>query len=330
MAFYHGKNAKFWVDGWEMTNYFNDFQMMAKAGTAETTVFGKGAKTFIGGLKEGTITGKGYFDPTATSGPDAVLSAALGRNTNAVGTFVPSALSTGSVQGTPCVTFYAALTDYNVSAPVTGVVATNFSAQADSGLSTGIILWDPTAAAATSSLTGFGKPTNLTYSAGIGTGTLTATGSTAAFPPSGALIVTPTSPTSTNAGWYLYTGISGNTFTGVTTVIAITGTPVVIAAGNLDNGTGAVSSTNGLVAVLHVLTLTGSTPTITIATLQHSADGVTWADLASFNGGGTITAVGGYNALVQAGTTTINPFLRAYVTTAATTTTTFGISAARQ
>ena len=35
--------------------------MAAKAGVAETTVFGAGAKTYIGGLKEGTVSAKGYF-----------------------------------------------------------------------------------------------------------------------------------------------------------------------------------------------------------------------------------------------------------------------------
>jgi hypothetical protein len=86
---------------------------------------------------------------------------------------------------------------------------------------------------------------------------------------------------------------------------------------------------------MHVLTLTGTgTPGFSVAKLQHSADGITWADLTTgtnaFNGGSAITAVGGYTAFVPFGTT-INPYIRSVVTTQGTTiSTTFGISAARQ
>lgn len=254
MGFTHGKNARLWVDQYELTAYFSEFTMGAKAGVAETTVFGRGAKTYIGGLKEGQISGKGFFD-ASSSANDPEMTAALGRATNMAVTFSPTGLVAA---GTRAIIAYAAETDYSVTTPVAGVVANTFTAQADSGLSTGVILYDPTTA-------------------------LTVTSTT------------------TNGG-----GINDRSVASPLT------------------------TSNGLVANLHVLTLTGTgTPSVTVK-LQHSDDNATYVDLATFNSGSTITAVGAYSALVAYGTT-INRFLRSVITTAGTTvSTTALISAARQ
>ena len=48
MAFTHGKKGRLWIDGLELTSYFNDFTLAAKAGIAETTVYGLVAKNFTG------------------------------------------------------------------------------------------------------------------------------------------------------------------------------------------------------------------------------------------------------------------------------------------
>lgn len=138
MAFTHGKNAQFalrdvggtWRD---MTAYTSEVALPGKAGIAETTVFGRGAKTFIGGLLEGQLTMKGFFDPTTTSGPDAVLSGLLGSQPakgltvvaqvtaqSNYGQFIlcPSGSSAGVAALGDIV-----LTDYSITAPVGGVVA---------------------------------------------------------------------------------------------------------------------------------------------------------------------------------------------------------------
>ena len=143
MPFVHGKRARLWIDQYEMTGFFNDFTMAAKAGIAETTVYGRGAKTYIGGLKEGQISAKGFYGADTTDIQDPELSAALGRNQNMIITFSESGLT---VPGTPAVASYAAEVDYSVTAPVTGVVAFTMTAQADSGLSSGVILNDPSVA----------------------------------------------------------------------------------------------------------------------------------------------------------------------------------------
>ena len=55
-------------------------------------------------------------------------------------TFSPNGLT---AIGTRMVAAYIAETDYSITAPVTGVVATTMSGQADAGLATGVCLFDP-------------------------------------------------------------------------------------------------------------------------------------------------------------------------------------------
>jgi hypothetical protein len=144
MAFVHGKKAQFalrdvnnvWRD---LTSYTSEVTLPAKAGIAETTVFGRGAKTYIGGLLEGTMTMKGFFDPTVTSGPDVVLSGLLGSQPT-TGLTVVGAVTTQSNYGqailfpSGVLTGIGAIvdvviTDYQISAPVSGVVAFNATFQ---------------------------------------------------------------------------------------------------------------------------------------------------------------------------------------------------------
>lgn len=144
MAFTHGKNAQFILrdvtNTWrDMSSYVSEVTVPAKAGVAETTVYGRGAKTYIGGLLEGTLTVKGFFDPTATSGPDVVFAGLLGSQPTTGLTVVAQVTAqsnygqvilfpSGSTTGIGMIADIV-VTDYQVSAPVSGVVAFNATFQ---------------------------------------------------------------------------------------------------------------------------------------------------------------------------------------------------------
>lgn len=143
MAFVHGKNSVFMlrdaINTWrDMTPYVSEVTLPGKAGIAETTVFGRGAKTYIGGLLEGQLTMKGFFDPTATFGPDAVLSGLLGTQpsvgltavaqvttTSNYGQFLlfPAGIGTAASSALPVLLGDIVLTDYSISDPVSNVVS---------------------------------------------------------------------------------------------------------------------------------------------------------------------------------------------------------------
>jgi len=163
MAFVHGKNSVFFLrdagNTWQdMTPYVSEVTLPGKAGVAETSVFGRGAKTYIGGLLEGQLTVKGFFDATATTGPDAILSGLLGTQPNKgltsvaqvttqsnYGQFIlcPSGLVSTGIAALGDVV----LTDYSLTDPVSGVVsytatfnlsgATAASSTMNSGTTTG-------------------------------------------------------------------------------------------------------------------------------------------------------------------------------------------------
>ncbi len=138
MAFVHGKNAQFALrdtsNTWrDMTAFTSEVTVPGKSGLADTTVFGKGAKTWINGLMEGTLTVKGFWDPTTTTGPDAVFAGLLGTQATTgltvvaqvtaqsnYGQFIlcPAGSTTGLAVLGDCV-----LADYQVLAPVANVVS---------------------------------------------------------------------------------------------------------------------------------------------------------------------------------------------------------------
>lgn len=86
------------------------------------------------------------------------------------------------------------------------------------------------------------------------------------------------------------------------------------ATGNATSVDETASSTNGGAAHLHVITATGTTPSLTVK-LQHSTDNSVWADLLTFT---AATAVTKERLAVSAGTT-INRYVRAQWTISGTT-----------
>lgn len=357
MAFTHGKNARLWIDQWELTSYFNEFTMAAKAGVADATVFGKGAKSYIGGLKEGTISAKGFYDAGASAN-DQELAQALGRQTNMNVSLTPTGKTAAGTRG---IIAYAAETDYSIMNPVDNVVAVSFSAQADSGLSTGVFLYDPTTPAITtavsSAATGNGKATTTLLVAS--NGGVIATIATWANPAPGSLAVTSTTGFSATGGTALvvtagpvgvayiaYTSIDATHLLGCTFIGGTGGAATVATGANVDMGlidAGGVTTSTGLVCNFHVLTLTGTGANGTLVpVLQHSADAHTWVDLIggassyafatpTFN---TVTVPAGPGACVGLvpANVTINPYLRLTLTTTIGTTfsTTFLATMARQ
>lgn len=78
MAFVHGKGTAVTLDSKDLSVYSNNVQFNRSADSHETTTFGKVAKTYASGLKDGTATVQGIYDDTAATGPGAVFRPLLG------------------------------------------------------------------------------------------------------------------------------------------------------------------------------------------------------------------------------------------------------------
>jgi len=148
VAFKHGKNTRVLFNGSDLSCYFRDVSASRSVETAETTSFcTDGAKTYIVGLEDGTISASGMFDGDA-SAVDAVLAATLGADASDVISVFPEGLSIGKVSMSAGVK----RTSYEVASPVGDVVSASMEAQADGGIDRGVTLAG--AAAVTASGTG--------------------------------------------------------------------------------------------------------------------------------------------------------------------------------
>jgi predicted secreted protein len=121
MAFRHGKNAVFKVDNssaslTDISTYCDSVQLPRSIATAETTTFGVtgGAKTYITGLSDSTVSISGKWD----SALDAVLAGVVGQDTLLNWNYGPGGSTTGYVKFTGS----AILTKYSVDSPVGDVV----------------------------------------------------------------------------------------------------------------------------------------------------------------------------------------------------------------
>lgn len=137
MAFIHGKDAAVIHGTTPLTSYLNDGSVSQDIETAETTAFGVagGAKTYITGLRDATLSASGLFDGVA-SAVDDVLSASIGSDTLAPVLFAQSGIAAGN----RAFILQAKTTSYEVSAPVGDVVSVSYDAQADGGADDALLL----------------------------------------------------------------------------------------------------------------------------------------------------------------------------------------------
>jgi hypothetical protein len=135
MPFIHGRNAAVLHGAYNLSSFLNDGSVATDSETAETTAFGNSAKTYISGLKDGTVSASGMFDGSA-SAIDEVLQASLGSDTLSPVLFAMAGLTAGN----RCRLLQAKTTSYEVSSPVGDVVSVSYDAQSDGGIDAGVIL----------------------------------------------------------------------------------------------------------------------------------------------------------------------------------------------
>lgn len=137
MAFIHGKSVSVLHGIYDLSAFLNEASTARQVDTAETTTFGAsgGGKTYITGLKDGTLSCSGLFDGSA-SAIDAVLTSSLGSDSLSPVIHAPEGFAVGSRVSV----LQAKTTSYQVSSPVGDVVSVSYDAQADGGIDAGVSL----------------------------------------------------------------------------------------------------------------------------------------------------------------------------------------------
>jgi hypothetical protein len=121
-TFRHGKNAVFKVDNsggtlTDISSSLTDVSLPRSIETAETTTFGVtgGAKTYITGLNDATLSVSGRFDATV----DAHLAGILGQDATVSFEYGPAGSTVGYIKFTG----EGIMTKYDLSSPVGDVVS---------------------------------------------------------------------------------------------------------------------------------------------------------------------------------------------------------------
>lgn len=115
MAFTHSKVTVVTLNGTDLSAFTKTTTYNRSADTHDVTTYGKNAKVFSGGLKDGTATLEGIYDDTAV-GPRDVIRPLLGTTVNLV--FKPEGTGTGKPQDTVAVV----VNSYNESSPVADMI----------------------------------------------------------------------------------------------------------------------------------------------------------------------------------------------------------------
>jgi hypothetical protein len=125
MAFVHGKNAYIQLDNSsgtlvDISGVSNEITWARSIDTAETSVFGANAKTYITGQNDATISMSGLYDATTAAVIEATIDALVaGTNASATLVFGPE----GSGSGKKKYSQETVVTSYEIGAPVGDVVS---------------------------------------------------------------------------------------------------------------------------------------------------------------------------------------------------------------
>lgn len=160
MAFVSAKDSCVLVDKYNLSPYFNSYDRSQVVETLETTCFGASAKAYIPGLKDGTLSLAGLYDP-ASGAVDEALAAALGASAGKNVSLLPAGAGT---IGNRAFLLLAHETDYTVSGAVADLVTVSAEFQASGGIFGAVGLTSTTA------ITAAGNQTSVDNSASSANG----------------------------------------------------------------------------------------------------------------------------------------------------------------
>jgi hypothetical protein len=156
-TFRHGKGTVVLADEFDVTTYLNSVSTSNAVDVPETTTFGSSDRTYIAGHTDGSVSFEGLFDGSADA-VDEIFEEALGEGP------ILTVSTDGSAVGRRAVLLNSKSTSYEVSSPLTDVVAVSGEAVADGGLDYGI--WLACQAVVSNTLTGTGQDASASSSNG--------------------------------------------------------------------------------------------------------------------------------------------------------------------
>ena len=122
MAFRHGKTASLSVAATILQAYLDSAALNVTNETADTTAFGSTWTSAIPGLLGATLSGSGFYDPTASTGPQEVLWTAFTGGASVAFIYYPG----GNTSGQRSYSFSGIVTSMEEAASATDKVTFSF------------------------------------------------------------------------------------------------------------------------------------------------------------------------------------------------------------
>jgi len=171
MAFLHGKGAKVLVDDYDLSTVLSQAQITTTMDPAETTVFTNTSKTFLAGLRSGSINVDGLFEGdtdidtgAGTQTADGLFSSLVSATADSAVTIAPKGLA---ATGERVKIMQGRVKNYDISSPVADVVKVSLALDGSS---------DSGAMQAGAPLSGYLIHTGTMALAGLAAGNITSTG----------------------------------------------------------------------------------------------------------------------------------------------------------
>lgn len=120
MAFRHGKNAALTINAGALATFLTNVDFSTDLETADTTTFGSTWKSSVAGIPSGKIDFSGNYDPTAVTGPGAILFPLVTAGTAVTVLFYPGGNTSGQALYT--MTTGGIVRSYSEASPVGGLV----------------------------------------------------------------------------------------------------------------------------------------------------------------------------------------------------------------
>jgi len=123
----HGKNARTYINGYDLTTYLKSFSVIQSADVVDVSAFNQESKTYIVGLRDGTISAEGFF-AGSTLETDYVFNQTLASTS--IWTYYPNRSGVGQ----PGYGIKTDQTSYEIMSPVDGAVGVTVAGQATLGV----------------------------------------------------------------------------------------------------------------------------------------------------------------------------------------------------
>lgn len=136
----HGRSSAVFLNAYNVSAFLSSFDSTKTVDTAEVTTFGSTSKSYVVGLRDGTITLGGYFDGGAGALDEIMGNILLSDSVNALSICEEGA----GVVGNRCTVAQVLDTSYQITGSISDAVSINAEFQADgtgsSGAYRGVVL----------------------------------------------------------------------------------------------------------------------------------------------------------------------------------------------